>query len=173
MGPARQNRARPDCPLSKREFEALALLCEGLSYVEIAKRMGVSYSTVRSTLHTGYQRLGVYKGAEAIARMIGAGWLDPVSEDWHDARLTAAQHLYLEAFDKLLGGGARVGLKERSRNRRDEGEQKRAAEEMHHHLGSLYMEAEKPMPDQHVDRRHPNKGLDRLLALVLAPIDMV
>jgi DNA-binding CsgD family transcriptional regulator len=71
-----------ECPLTDREREVLKLLNEGLVYKQIALRLGVSISTVRTHLHGIYPKLGVYDRAQAVLEATRRGWLqlDPGRE---------------------------------------------------------------------------------------------
>lgn len=63
----RENRAEAlTGPLTDREQEALALLCEGLSNEAIARRMAISEKTVRNHVSALYGKLGVHSRTEAI-----------------------------------------------------------------------------------------------------------
>ena len=55
--------------LSQREREILALLSEGFLYKEIADRLTVSYSTVRTHIERIYQKLHVRSRAQAVASL--------------------------------------------------------------------------------------------------------
>lgn len=55
--------------LSAREGEILQLLSEGYLYKEIADKLGVSYSTVRTHIERIYAKLHVQSRAQAVARM--------------------------------------------------------------------------------------------------------
>jgi len=55
--------------LTQRENEVLALLSKGFLYKEIAERLGISASTVKSHLSHIYQRLQVQNKTEAINKM--------------------------------------------------------------------------------------------------------
>jgi DNA-binding NarL/FixJ family response regulator len=55
--------------LSPREREILALLSEGFLYKEIADRLTVSYSTVRTHIERIYQKLHVRSRAQAVASL--------------------------------------------------------------------------------------------------------
>jgi LuxR family maltose regulon positive regulatory protein len=55
-------------PLSEREWEALRLLAEGLSYQEIAAAMFLSLNTVKTHLKNVYAKLGVHERQDAVAR---------------------------------------------------------------------------------------------------------
>ena len=57
-------------PLSPRESEILALLCEGKSYKMIAAALYVSQETVHSHLKSIYRKLEVNSKSEAVARAI-------------------------------------------------------------------------------------------------------
>jgi hypothetical protein len=99
--------AFPGCLLSPCELQALRLMATGLTYAGAASETCRSTSTIRSLLHTAYQRLGVATIAQALAVCTHAGWLDAVPADGSivdlaDRRVTWAQRLYLEAFDQSL-----------------------------------------------------------------------
>ncbi len=55
-------------PLSQREMEVLRLISEGCSNQEIARRMIVSLSTVKTHINNLYGKLGVETRTEALAR---------------------------------------------------------------------------------------------------------
>lgn len=55
-------------PLSAREFEVLALVAEGCTNQEIANRLFVALSTVKSHLNHVYRKLGVSKRTQAVAK---------------------------------------------------------------------------------------------------------
>lgn len=128
LPPARYERdAVPaGCPLSRAEFEVIGLLAEGLTYKQIALRLGKGHSTVRSHLHNAYGRLGVFDRAQAILRCEQEGWLssNPARRSRCEAlleeikpileaclrqleqgtrhRVTRSQYAYLKAFDRFL-----------------------------------------------------------------------
>jgi len=143
------------CPLSSRQWQVLELLARGRSQKQIALRLGITAQGVRSVLHLAYKALGVCGGPAAIALSYSAGWMDPVDTSWGDGRLTAAQHLYLRAFDKFMAA------------RHVEDAQERARAEMRHHLGSLRIEHGIAAPAVAHDRRRPDEAMDRLLAVVV------
>ncbi|PHX94632.1 MAG: DNA-binding response regulator [Pedosphaera sp.] len=60
--------------LSTREREILQLLSEGYLYKEIADRLGISYSTVRTHIERIYEKLHVCSRAQAVAKA-GPGFL--------------------------------------------------------------------------------------------------
>lgn len=55
--------------LSKREFELLQLLSEGLLYKEIADQLGITLGTVKQHLHRIYEKLHVNNRTEAVNRI--------------------------------------------------------------------------------------------------------
>ncbi len=55
--------------LSKREFELLQLVSEGLLYKEIAEALGITLGTVKQHLHRIYEKLHVNNKTEAINRV--------------------------------------------------------------------------------------------------------
>jgi ATP/maltotriose-dependent transcriptional regulator MalT len=61
--------------LSSRERQVLALLCEGLSNMDIAQRLEISEKTVRNHVSNVFDKLGVWSRAQAIvfAREHGFG----------------------------------------------------------------------------------------------------
>jgi len=64
-------------PLTPRETDALRGLAGGGTYNEIADRIGLSASTLRSHLHNVYGKLGVSDRAQAVLLATERGWLDP------------------------------------------------------------------------------------------------
>jgi DNA-binding CsgD family transcriptional regulator len=61
--------------LTTRQREILALAAEGLQYAEIAKRLWVSESTVKTTLRDARKRLGARDTANAVLLAMRAGEL--------------------------------------------------------------------------------------------------
>ena len=64
-------------PLSDRELEVLALLARGLTNPEIAERLFVSLSTVKSHTRNLYGKLGVHSRVDAVTRARSLGILPP------------------------------------------------------------------------------------------------
>ena len=62
-------------PFTSRERDVLLLLSEGLTYKQIAARLGNSPSTVRTHLNNVYQKLGVVDRAQAVLLAKQRGWL--------------------------------------------------------------------------------------------------
>ena len=68
--------ASRDVPsLSQREREILALLADGLGNKQIAARLGISSSTVKTHLELLFGKLGVASRAEAVAAAVRRGLL--------------------------------------------------------------------------------------------------
>jgi two-component system, NarL family, nitrate/nitrite response regulator NarL len=65
---------RPD--LTPRESEVLHMIAEGLSAPQIAKRIHLSPTTVKTHLHTLYEKLGVSDRAAAVAEGMRRGLLE-------------------------------------------------------------------------------------------------
>lgn len=62
-------------PLSERETEVLRLLSEGLVYKQIASRLDLATSTVRTHLHNIYLKLGAVDRAQAVLIAVRSGWI--------------------------------------------------------------------------------------------------
>jgi two-component system, NarL family, nitrate/nitrite response regulator NarL len=65
---------RPD--LTPREREVLQLISEGMSAPDIGKRIHLSPTTVKTHLHTLYEKLGVRDRAAAVAEAMRRGLLE-------------------------------------------------------------------------------------------------
>ncbi len=61
-------RARASLGISKREFEVLELLAQGLTNQQIAERLFVSGNTVKSHLGRLYQKLEVSRRTQAVQK---------------------------------------------------------------------------------------------------------
>jgi DNA-binding CsgD family transcriptional regulator len=61
--------------LTPREAEVLQLLAEGLSNQQIADRLYVSLSTVKTHISNLYSKLGAERRTQALARARALGWL--------------------------------------------------------------------------------------------------
>jgi len=64
-------------PLSSREKALLQLLVDGLSTAQIAERVTLEQSTVKTHVHHIYQKLGAVNRAQAIARAHTLGLVQP------------------------------------------------------------------------------------------------
>ncbi len=62
-------------PLSDRELEVLRLIVEGYSNQEIANRLVVALSTVKTHINNLYGKLGVQSRTQAVARARALGLL--------------------------------------------------------------------------------------------------
>jgi DNA-binding NarL/FixJ family response regulator len=63
--------------LTAREEEVLVLLTKGYSNKEIADQISLSIETVRSHLKHIYEKMHVRSRAEAVARYMSAGRVEP------------------------------------------------------------------------------------------------
>jgi hypothetical protein len=126
-------------------------LAEGFSGLEAARHLGLSKSTIRTHLERAYRKLHVTTAAQAVAGVCHAGWLDPVDTSWEDHRVTAGQHLYLEAFDRFLLA-------------KDDQVRSKARLEMTHQLGAMCIEKRIPVPAG--GKRRPRSGIGPLMTLI-------
>lgn len=62
-------------PLTRREFQVLALISGGSTTAQIADRLGLSAKTVESRMQTLYSKLNVQNRSSAIAVAMGSGLL--------------------------------------------------------------------------------------------------
>ncbi len=65
----------PDA-LTPREGEVLTLVSRGFTYEEVAARMGLSVSTVRTHVRGIYGKLDLHNKTEAVFEARALGWLD-------------------------------------------------------------------------------------------------
>jgi DNA-binding NarL/FixJ family response regulator len=70
---ARCDEAPPEA-LSDREREVLRLVVQGRSNKEIAHRIGVEISTVKSHLHNAFEKIGVQDRTQAAVLCLERGW---------------------------------------------------------------------------------------------------
>jgi two-component system, NarL family, response regulator DesR len=68
-------------PLSPRELQVLALTADGLAMGEIAARLHVGLSSVRTYRHKTHRKLGARNAAHAIALACRRGDLTLTQED--------------------------------------------------------------------------------------------
>lgn len=104
------------------------LLAAGLTYKQIAPRVGLGVSSVRTHLHNIYGKLEVIDRAQAVLECVRKGWVvldaDEVAVQRsladatrnlatlvrHRQELTPAQAAYLRAFDELLYANTEIAL---------------------------------------------------------------
>lgn len=72
---ARSFQSTSPSPLSERETEILAHLCQGMSYREIGSALFISERTVHSHLKNIYRKLEVHSKTEAMARAMRERWV--------------------------------------------------------------------------------------------------
>lgn len=71
-------------PLTARELEILALVCEGGSNQEISARLGICLPTVKFHITNVFGKLGVRRRTQAVALAVH---LQLVRPEWMEARL--------------------------------------------------------------------------------------
>jgi DNA-binding CsgD family transcriptional regulator len=64
-----------DAVLTHREREVMTAVAEGLTNLEIAARMGVSASTVKTHLDRVFLKTGTVHRAAAVAHALRHGWI--------------------------------------------------------------------------------------------------
>jgi PAS domain S-box-containing protein len=67
--------------LTARQYEALALLADGLGTSEIAEQLGVAEETARNHIRALLRQLDAHSRLEAVVRAIRLGLLEPRRED--------------------------------------------------------------------------------------------
>lgn len=63
------------CPLSKREYEIVALLADGWAALNIAARLNLSHATVRNHIQNALRKLEVHSQVEVVALALRRGWI--------------------------------------------------------------------------------------------------
>jgi DNA-binding CsgD family transcriptional regulator len=112
------------CPLTRRELEIVQLLSDGHSGPQVAARLRLSGSTIRSHTNKIYRKLRVRTAAQAVLHCVRQGWVAgetgdaellnayrTITRELIDAieshrEVTPAQKRYLDAFDRRLRGEA-------------------------------------------------------------------
>lgn len=74
----------PPPALTLRERQVLDLLTDGLTNAQIAQRLYLSESTVKTHVTAAFRRLGVRSRREAVALVTGSGWTLRGAIDEHD-----------------------------------------------------------------------------------------
>jgi DNA-binding NarL/FixJ family response regulator len=67
-----QDSGEPEARLTRRELEIAALVDQGLSNKEIARRLCIEVPTVKNHVHHILEKMGVHRRGEAAARIRGA-----------------------------------------------------------------------------------------------------
>ncbi len=80
----------PPATLSDREREVLKFVVQGRSNKEIARRIGVEISTVKSHLHNAFEKIGVQDRTQAAVLCMERGWFRGAPSFESNAALTAA-----------------------------------------------------------------------------------
>jgi DNA-binding NarL/FixJ family response regulator len=76
LGRERRRRVRLDyLSLTPRELQILALISEGLSNQEIARRLFLSVHTVKNHVHKTLETLGVHSRWAAVRHAVERGWI--------------------------------------------------------------------------------------------------
>ncbi|MDR2973605.1 MAG: response regulator transcription factor [Propionibacteriaceae bacterium] len=68
-----------ETPLTAREMEVLRLLCQHLTYAEIAAELHVSEATVRYHKTNMLAKTGFTKAVDLVFHMLQNGWINPLS----------------------------------------------------------------------------------------------
>jgi DNA-binding NarL/FixJ family response regulator len=74
-GADRRALAAEPCVLAEREIEVLQMVALGMTDAEIAKRLHLAKSTVKTYLARCYEKLGVRDRTGAVVRALGHGWI--------------------------------------------------------------------------------------------------
>ena len=69
-----ENGSDPHASLSPREMEILELICQGTPNKEIARRLGISYQTVKNHVTAVLHKLGVSDRTQAVLYALKHGW---------------------------------------------------------------------------------------------------
>ncbi|UCC50725.1 MAG: response regulator transcription factor, partial [Anaerolineaceae bacterium] len=69
-----ENGTDPHASLSPREMEILELICQGTPNKEIARRLGISYQTVKNHVTAVLHKLGVSDRTQAVLYALKHGW---------------------------------------------------------------------------------------------------
>jgi DNA-binding CsgD family transcriptional regulator len=64
-----------DCPLSRRQAEALSLIADGLEPCQVAVHLGIREHTVRQHLSSAIRRTGQASTLQAVLVSVRRGWI--------------------------------------------------------------------------------------------------
>src|SRR2546421_12235496 len=96
---------------SPRQSQILSLMAEGFSDKEIARKIGVSYPTVRTHIDRIFREYGLRNRTEAVAvwlsrpRISGGDVRDFNDADFNDFRPRRLRFYYQGCRGILIGGG--------------------------------------------------------------------
>lgn len=97
----RRDNVPAGCPLTNRQYEVMTFFAQGVTGKQIARKLGIKYTTVQSHAHNAYDALGLSgmggKGP-AIVMMKDSGWIGAMPRP--GSRLTAIQHVYCVLWDR-------------------------------------------------------------------------
>lgn len=71
----RRSRPRIPNPLSKREEDILLMIAQGMSNVEIGRRLHISGSTVKTYLDRAFEKTGTRDRTRAVVQAMNMGWI--------------------------------------------------------------------------------------------------
>lgn len=94
------NHAAEFCPLSRREREIVAFLCDGYAALNIAARLNLSHATVRNHIQNALRKIEVHSQVELVALSLRRGWIDRQEPTWNTA-FTASPR----AAEAMAAGG--------------------------------------------------------------------
>lgn len=63
------------CPLTDRQIEVVRLLADGVTQAEIAQRLYLGLTTVKTHLAHAHQRAGTRSAAHLVATALRRGWI--------------------------------------------------------------------------------------------------
>jgi len=95
------------CPLTEHQLRIMRMRCDGFSYKEIAAKLGVGVTTVRTHVHHALARLEARDSAHAAVVMMRNGWhtapaAEPASDE--DFPISPWMRCYLSELDRWLAG---------------------------------------------------------------------
>lgn len=84
--------------LSRRQQQILDLVCEGLSYAEISRKLSISYDTVRTHGKRLFEALGVHTRVELVTFAFAHSLVKPADERATWVRLRAVDDAELDSL---------------------------------------------------------------------------